>query len=180
MAFFKYFSQRWHELPDGEKVLLCNLTRRVAISPEAKANQTIMLEYEIKGNERPEVLSYRLYGTKDYWWVVLMVNNILDVNAQWPLNSDELEELIDKKYGENRSLVHHWVDVDGNITDPRGVKITGGFNSLGDAARSMSLQPVTNEFYETSLNDSKRQIVLVDPTYIDAFGRELETVMADV
>lgn len=180
MAFFQYFSQRWHELPDGEKVLLCNLTRRVAISPEAKANQTILLDYEVKGNERPEVLSYRLYGTKDYWWVVLMVNNILDVNAQWPLNSEELEELIETKYGENRSLVHHWVDVDGNITDPRGVKIVGGFNSLGDAARSMSLQPITNESYETSLNDSKRQIVLVDPTYIDAFGRELETVMADV
>jgi hypothetical protein len=180
MSFFKYFSQRWHELPDGEKVLLCNLTRRVAISPAAKTNQTILLEYEIQGNERPEVLSYRLYGTKDYWWVVLMVNNILDVNAQWPLNSEELEAYIEQTYGEDRNLVHHWTDIDGNVTDPRGVKIAGGFATLGEAARAMSLRPVTNEYHETLVNDAKRQIVLVDPTYIDAFGRELETVMSDV
>lgn len=180
MSFFKFFSQRWHELPDGEKVLLCNITRRVAISPEAKSNQTILLEYEIGGNETPMVLSYRLYGTVDYWWVVLMVNNILDINEQWPLNSEQLEEYINVKYGEDRNLVHHWIDLDGNVTDPRGVKIVGGFLTLGDAARSMSLRPITNEHHETLVNDAKRKIVLVDPTYIDAFERELETVMSDV
>ena len=180
MSFFKYFSQRWHELPDGEKVLLCNITRRVAISQEAKANQTILLDYTVKGNERPEVLSYRLYGTTDYWWVVLMVNNIQDVNAQWPLNSNELEEHITRTWGDDRYKVHHWLDVDGNVTDPRGVMIVGGYATQYDAAVATSLRAVSNEEHETITNDAKRKIVMVDPTYIDTFGRELETVMSDV
>ena len=179
MAFFKYFTQRWHELPTGEKILLCNITRRVAITQAAKEQRTILLDYEIKGNERPEVLSYRLYGTTDYWWVVLMVNNILDVDAQWPLNHEELENLIERKYGDARGDTHHWTDVDGNITDPRAVMLTGGFPSLRDAAEAMSLIPYDNEEYETMVNDAKRQIKLIDPTYIDTFGTQLEKVMND-
>jgi hypothetical protein len=27
---------------------------------------------------RPDLLSYRLYGTVDYWWVLLVANNIVD------------------------------------------------------------------------------------------------------
>ena len=120
-----------------------------------------------------------LYGTTDYWWVVLMVNNILDVDAQWPLNHEELENLIERKYGDARGDTHHWTDVDGNITDPRAVMLTGGFPSLRDAAEAMSLIPYDNEEYETMVNDAKRQIKLIDPTYIDTFGTQLEKVMND-
>jgi len=179
MSYFKYFPTRWHELPTGEKVLLCNITRRFAISESARTNQTLLLDYTIKGNERPEVLSYRLYDTTDYWWLVLMINNIMDVNEGWPLNAVELEALIDLKYGNDRGKVHHWVDLEGNITDPRGVKIVNGFETMRDAATYMSLVPISNEIHETMVNDAKRKIVMIDPVYIDAFGREIEKVMSE-
>lgn len=177
MSFFKHFSQRWHQLPDGDRVLLCNITRRVTIDAAAKENQTILLKHRIAGNETPMVLSYRLYGTTDYWWTVLLVNDIHDPVEGWPLNERELEEYIIAKYGDARYKVHHWVDVDGNVTDPRAVKIFNGFSSEREAAQAMSLEPITNDEYEVMANDAKREINLIDPIYIDTFGRELERVM---
>jgi hypothetical protein len=43
--------------------------------------RNIILEWTIvKQNERarPDIISYRLYGTADLWWIVLWVNGISD------------------------------------------------------------------------------------------------------
>ena len=37
--------------------------------------------YTINGNDlqRPELISYRIYGKMNYWWVILKVNGIEDI-----------------------------------------------------------------------------------------------------
>lgn len=58
-------------------------------------------EYLIQGNvERPEAISYLIYGDPQYWWVLLMYNGINDVNGiatgttiSYP-SLDDLEDLL--------------------------------------------------------------------------------------
>ncbi len=176
MAFFDNFPKRWHELPNGDKVLLCNLTRAVALDPAVKKNQTILLQYDIEQNERPEVISYRLYDTTDYWWLVLMVNDIIDVSKQWPLSDVELEQYVSKKY-EDPEGIHHWVDGDGIVTDPRAAMVFGGFNTIYEAADAYSLAPVSNIDHEIGLNNAKKSIKLIDPAYIDKIGQQVQELM---
>lgn len=39
-------------------------------------------EYLIQGNvERPDAISYLIYGDPQYWWILLMYNGILDVSG---------------------------------------------------------------------------------------------------
>lgn len=58
-------------------------------------------EYLIQGNvERPDAISFLIYGDPQYWWVLLMYNGINDVNGiatgttiSYP-SLDDLEDLL--------------------------------------------------------------------------------------
>lgn len=38
----------------------------------------------ISEDKRPDLLSYNLYGTTQYWWILMLYNNILSVNDLVP------------------------------------------------------------------------------------------------
>jgi len=50
----------------------------------------------ILDGERPDQLSYRLYGTTQYFWTFFLLNDNLRLgeNVQWPLSNKQLEEKI--------------------------------------------------------------------------------------
>ena len=58
--------------------------------------------YEIRDGERPDVLSYRLYGTTDYYWMFYLLNEKIRVQG-WPLSSQELLSK-SKEYYPNKVL----------------------------------------------------------------------------
>lgn len=49
-------------------------------------------EYTITEGETPEEVSYKFYGTTDYWWIVCIVNRIEDVFYDWPMRLDDVIE----------------------------------------------------------------------------------------
>ena len=53
------------------------------------------IEYEIKDFERPDTLSYRLYGTSEYDWTFFVMNDKLRERG-WPLSMQNLYELAQK------------------------------------------------------------------------------------
>lgn len=50
--------------------------------------------YTIKNGETPEIISYNYYGTTDYWWIILLYNNIFDPFYEWPLSETDLEQYV--------------------------------------------------------------------------------------
>lgn len=38
----------------------------------------------ISEDKRPDLLSYNLYGTTQYWWIIMLYNNILSINDLVP------------------------------------------------------------------------------------------------
>jgi len=79
----------------------------------------------IMNGERPDQMAYRIYEDESLYWVILQVNDIVDVHNEWPLGNYELDQYILKKYGsiEASNQVHHYetietFDNDGNRVLP--------------------------------------------------------------
>ena len=51
-----------------------------------------MEEYIILEGETPEQVSFKYYGTTDYWWIIMITNNIRDVFYDWPMANSEVRE----------------------------------------------------------------------------------------
>ena len=78
------------------------------------ATDTIYSPMTIRNGERPDQLSYRLYGNEAFYWIILQINEIVDVHNEWPLGPYELDEYILKKYGsiEKSNEVHHYETIE--------------------------------------------------------------------
>jgi hypothetical protein len=50
--------------------------------------------YNVKNGEIPELISYNYYGTTDYWWIVLLFNDIFDPFFEWPISQNDLEQYV--------------------------------------------------------------------------------------
>jgi hypothetical protein len=75
-------------------------------------NVNLSYEYNIKEEDTPDILASKVYGDSYRSWVILLFNNIMNPNYDWPLRSSVLDKYIENKYGmtieETRSIVHQY------------------------------------------------------------------------
>lgn len=163
-----------------------NIFRRVKVRAEALRNLTYFEKYIIPGNSKPYNVSYDVYNTADYEWVILLLNDITNVYTQWPLSQNEFEMMIREKYGVNGELrTHHWEtkeikDLRGNIIVPAGIVVDRDFTKrVGTTILSNDelLTKVTYYEYEQRLNEDKREIYLPYPDRIFSIINELTTIL---
>lgn len=178
MAFFKFLGNVWYKLSDGSITLINDITAYANITNEWRKDARVQIPYEIRDGELPHMISDRLYGSVEYWWTILMMNNIFDFDNQWPRNYEQLNDYIDRKYpGKSRDDVHHYINPNGLVADLLSTRIALGVTDDAEAIDLASLEPVTIEEFEIGLNDAKRQIILVDPDYISAVQTAFEKAM---
>lgn len=178
MAFFKRYGAVWHDLPNGDSILVNDLTKFVTFIDNFKSNPQMTLQYTIEEGEKPEDISYKLYDDVSYWWTILLLNEISDVNDQWPRNGSELDGFIAKKYPNNfPSDVHHYLTPDGLVGSPLAIKIFKNLASEDDAIVAGNLTSVSIFDHEFSLNEQKRNIILIDPDYIDLVDNAMKELL---
>ena len=83
--------------------LFQNLTVYVDLIDQAIDNSTLYEEYYIPDGKRPDVLSYELYGTADYYWMFYLLNDKLRQQG-WPLDEQEIHSLT-REYYPNTTLL---------------------------------------------------------------------------
>ena len=90
------------------------------------AEDTIYSPLTIRGGERPDQVSYRLYEDESLYWIILQINNIVDVHNEWPLSNHELDRYILKKYGshEKANEIHHYETIE--TFDEEGNRVLPG------------------------------------------------------
>ena len=104
----------------GKYKLSKNLFRRVRIRDSFNAVYASSRRYTILSGETPDSIAYNKLGNSDWYWTILLLNNITDTDKQWPLANDELEKFIENKYGDLANKPRHWEtntikDSNGNI-----------------------------------------------------------------
>lgn len=134
-----------------KQTILPDIFRRAILDKFFK-NRAILERYYVKDFETPEILAHKLYGRSDYHWILLLANDIIDVQREWPISQEELVTYVNDKYGANNSSsIHHWV-----LKEDKSVIVDWDAQQELDA----KIESVTNLDYETDLNEQKRQIII--------------------
>ena len=134
-----------------KQTILPDIFRRAILDKFFK-NRAILEKYYVKDFETPEILAHKLYGRSDYHWILLLANDIIDVQREWPISQEELVTYVNDKYGANNSSsIHHWV-----LKEDKSVIVDWDAQQELDA----KIESVTNLDYETDLNEQKRQIIV--------------------
>lgn len=76
-----------------------NLFKRGKIRDDIFKKVSFFERYKIKGNDRPDNVAYEIYQDASLDWVVLLSNNILNIQTEWPLTQQEFDEYLHRKYG---------------------------------------------------------------------------------
>lgn len=147
---------------------MTNLTLRLDFFEYLKDNISLFQYVQLSGTEKPEDVAFKLYGDPALFWIVLWSNNIVDPYYDWILTEKQLQDYIKTKYGAlNLYSVHHY---ETTATHRLGA---GVIVNQSDAPN----QPITNYEYEYGLNELKRKIKVVDPSYINQVVSEFNSIL---
>lgn len=89
-----------------------NLFKRGKIRDEIFGKSDFFETYIIEGDERPDQVAYQVYDDETLDWVVLLSNNILNVNTEWPLTQYAFDRYLLEKYGSYENLysgINHYI-----------------------------------------------------------------------
>ena len=170
-----------------------NLFRRAKVREDLFSNFMQFDKYKIIGDQRPDNVAEKVYGSSDLDWVVLMSNNIIDLNNEWPLTQYQLNSFLNNKYSQ-RDLVsiHHYETLElrdnkNQLILPAGIVVDENFNleylSGGQIKSTNSLvdgrpvKAVTFFDYENDLNDKKRNINVLKQEFLGLFIKDFERIM---
>ena len=147
--------------------------------------ETLYEQYFVKNGQRPDQISYNLYGDEQYYWIILQINEITDYYSEWPLSQYELDEYILKKYGSDQQAneIKHYetqkvVDRDGNVLLPAGLKVSVDYlfeytDDLG-VDHTIKSVPITYRHYEYRINEEKSEIFVLQPKFIGQYKSEIK------
>ena len=187
---FEYVSR----LPDSkisDYITVKNFFKRGFLREDIFQNLTFFTKYQIQGNDRPDNVASQVYNDSTLDWLVLMSNNIVNIQNEWPLSNLDFDELMLDKYGSYDTLfngVHHYETIE--VKDARDVKIVNAglkvesdysvtfFDERADQMKTVTPTiPVTNYQYEQKVNEDKRNIYLLQPRYVQVVRDDLEDLM---
>lgn len=187
---FEYVSR----LPDAkisDYITVKNFFKRGFLREDIFQNLAFFTKYSITGNDRPDNVAFEIYQDSTLDWLVLMANNIVNIQNEWPISNTDFDELMVDKYGSYDTLfngIHHYETLE--VTDARGVKIVNAglkvesdysitfFDERADQMKTVTPTiPVTNYQYEQKVNEDKRNIYLLQPRYVQVVRDDLEDLM---
>ena len=146
----------------------------------------ILKEYSIRGATRPELLSYELYGTVEYYWVLLMINSVYDPFYDWIMSDQAVHDYSAQKYqyvGGVHQVAYH-VNAEGEkfwnvVEDPDHPNL---WYDKRDVIKKYlqyngPMIPVSYIEHEINENEKKRIINIVPPTEIKNFVSDIRRQM---
>ena len=206
----KYFSNfpRTFYSKDGSSGvdLLTNIVSRFSFEREFRENTAVFYKYQIQDSDTPEVIASKVYGSPERHWIILMMNEKLDPQFDWPLSNRTLNRYIEKKYAANagpgetgvlwaknnnhsyymtekrltlstNTYVETTVEISAN--DYANLTSTSVNTTLpgGELIQITTTKNLKTYFqYEVDLNEEKRIINILKPEFVVAVEEELEKV----
>lgn len=188
---FDYVNVNPSETSTRNYVTVKNLFKRGQIRSEIFKNINYFEKYTIIGDKRPDNVAFDLYNDSALDWVVLLSNNIINIQDEWPLPQDTLDEVLLKKYGTYEILydgIHHYESIEeknekGIVIFPGGIHIDQDFSieyyseESGQVLRRDMAVPITNYEHEIRLENKKRTIYSLKPKYLSVLFNDIDKIM---
>ena len=174
--YFSKFEKGFYDLKgDGNDKVVSDLMTRVKVRSKVIDEASLYDKYDVPSGERPEDTAFKHFGSAQYHWVVLLTNNITDAYYGWPISEQAFETFIREKYT-NPDGIHHY-----EITKSSGKTTASGPNDYSHKIEVNSdatgAQSVSNREFEQRLQDEKRSINLLNPSYLPTFLDEFNDLV---
>ena len=191
---FLYINRTRDGINEGDYSLVKNLFKRAKLREDIYQDLAFFSKFDVLGDDRPDNVADLIYGDPTLDWVVLLSNNIVNVQSEWPLSQADFNRYITEKYGTEEKLysgIHHYESrevkaSDGTIIIPSGARVSIGqsvsfFDEITDqqVIRTDVAMPITNYMHEDRLNNEKRNIFLLKPIYLNILFDDIEEIMAN-
>ena len=107
---FEYVTRNADDQIISEYEPVKNLFKRAKLREDIFRDLTHFTKYQIIGDDRPDNVANRVYGDESLDWVILLSNNILNIQAEWPLSNDAFNDYLLSKYGTYDKIygIHHY------------------------------------------------------------------------
>ena len=196
---FEYVSR----VPDariGDYIEVKNLFKKGTLRSDIFQDVTFFEKYKIIGDDRPDNVAFKIYNDSSLDWIVLLSNNIVNIQSEWPLTQNSFDTYLREKYGVGLNTeeeiynniyngIHHYETTEvkstsGTVIVPAGLQVPSGYSvSYFDSLIDRQIDtgditiPVTNYEYEDKLENDKRNIYLLKPRYLNIVLDDMEEMM---
>ena len=189
---FLYINRTKSGRNEGDYSTVKNFFKRAKLREDIFQDLTFFTKYSVVGDDRPDNVAHEVYDDSSLDWVVLISNNIVNVRDEWPMSQGDFNTYVTEKYANETTLysgIHHYESNevksgDGSVIIPVGLRVGVGqsvsyFDDLSgqQVVRTDIASPITNYMYEEKLNDEKRQIFLLKPSYLNILFDDLVEIM---
>ena len=192
---FDYVNRNPKENNISEYITVKNLFKRGKIRDDIFESVVFFEKYQIIGDERPDNVAYQYYDDESLDWLVLLSNNIVNVQTEWPIPQQSFENYLLDKYGSYESLnsvgdtgdafypPHHFetnVDVKNSLgvtIIPKGIRVgyRVEYKIINDVAKKVAVPYFTTETSRYVAQNGVTTLV-VGYSYYDS-GLETEVVI---
>ena len=187
---FEYVSR----LPDAkisDYIPVKNLFKKGYLRDDIFQDLTFFTKYQVQGDDRPDNIAYSLYDDASLDWVILLSNNIINIQTEWPMPQADLDRYLLEKYGsyEAQEEIHHYETIEvknssGVVIVEEGLTVESDFSVefydwMIDSLETKQgiTTPITNYEYEMKIEDDKRNIFALKPRYLNIVKDDLEEMM---
>ena len=192
---FEYVNRLPDSHSSSEYIEVKNLFKRGKIRNDIFKDVTYFTKYSIQGDDRPDNVAFSLYQDSGLDWVVLLANNIINIQDEWPLTQESFENYLLNKYGNEQSIhgIHHYESKEiknsiGSIILKEGLHVPqyftlkfldanlGTYTEVGGAGDLITTE-VTNYDYEVNLQNEKRNIYALKQNYLNIILTDMDRMM---
>jgi hypothetical protein len=101
--YFNYFPKTFYTSDNNSSGVdsVTNIISRFAFEQQLKENSSAFYPYQIQDSDTPEIIADKYYDSPERHWIILLFNDIIDPQFDWPLNTRVLINYIDAKYTAN-------------------------------------------------------------------------------
>ena len=189
---FIYVNRTKDGRSEGDYSVVKNFFKRARLRDDIFQDLTFFTKFTVAGDDRPDNVANTVYDDPTLDWVILLSNNIVNVQSEWPLGQAAFNTYITEKYGDETTLysgIHHYESRevqanDGTIIIPSGQRVSIGQSvsffdedSSQQIVRTDVAMPITNYAFEEKLNDEKRNIFVLKPIYLNIIFDDINQLM---
>jgi hypothetical protein len=101
--YFSKFPKTYYSLENTPYSIdvVTNIISRFSFEQSFKENTSIYEKYNVQESDTPEIIASKIYDSPERHWIVLMMNDIVDAQYDWPLEYRTLTAFINDKYTAN-------------------------------------------------------------------------------
>jgi hypothetical protein len=188
---FDYVS-RLPESKISDYVKVKNLFKKGKLRDDIFQDVTVFTKYQIVGDARPDNVAYDVYNNADLDWVILLSNNIVNIQTEWPLPQNDFDKILLERYKTYENLyggIHHYETTEvtnsqGVVIVPAGLHVSSTYKTeyydfYQDSLVTVqdAVKPVTNYEFEEAKENDKRNIFILKDRYLGIILDDMQDVM---